>query len=156
MMKQRDATSASKLVSNQAHPTTTCSTPESVEFLDPLDPDLPSDLAVTLSHRQLGRLVFIAAETGARFEREGANVDPVGWLFAPRDLFNGRQAIVACKEREPFVSAIILHGLSIGFDADPNEIDALMSDDGKREINERALSEGPVARPAAIAEMSAS
>ena len=92
-----------------------------MKFLDPLDADLPSDLAMTLSHRQLSRLVFMAAETGARFEREGIDVDAVGWLFTPRVLFDGRQALVACKEREAFIRAILLHGLSIGFDADPDD-----------------------------------
>lgn len=33
-----------------------------MKFLDPLDADLPSDLAMTLSHRQLSRLVFIRAD----------------------------------------------------------------------------------------------
>jgi hypothetical protein len=104
-----------------------------MKFLDPLDADLLSDPPMTLSQRQLGRLVFIAAETGARFEREGVDVDAVGWLFTPRVLFDGRQALVACKEREAFIRAILLHGLSIGFDADPVEMDALLTDHANRD-----------------------
>lgn len=104
---------------------------ETVHFADPLDADQASDPVVKLSNRQLGRLMFIAAETGARFEREGVTVDPVAWLFAPRDLFHRRHAVDACQEREPFVRAILLHGLSMGFDADPDEIDVLVDiDDG--------------------------
>ena len=100
-----------------------------IEYLDPLDEDLPSDKFITLTDRQLGRLIFIAAETGARFERDGSPVDPLAWLFSPRTLFEGKIALDACQKRKPFMRAIILHGLSIGFDALPHEIDALVAED---------------------------
>lgn len=126
-----------------------------INFLDPLDADLPSDLAMTLSHRQLSRLMFIAAETGARFEREGVDVDPVGWLFTPRVLFDGRQALVACKEREAFIRAILLHGLSIGFDADPDEMDALMAEHADKDCNELPEEKPKAATLTAVGAMAA-
>lgn len=100
-----------------------------IEYVDPLDEDLPSDKSITLTDRQLGRLIFIAAETGARFERDGSPVDPLAWLFSLRTLFEGKTALDACQKPKPFIRATILHGLSIGFDAQPNEIDALVAED---------------------------
>ncbi len=126
-----------------------------INFLDPLDADLPTDLAMTLSHRQLSRLVFIAAETGARFEREGVDVDAVGWLFTPRVLFRGRQALVACKEREAFIRAILLHGLSIGFDADPDEMDALLTEHADQDRNELPKEKPKAATLTAVGAMAA-
>lgn len=100
-----------------------------IAYLDPLDEDSVADLQIALSHRQLGRLLFIAAETGARFQREEVSYDPMAWMFSPRDLFNGSPAVDACQQREPFVRAMILHGLSLGFDAEPDELDALLADE---------------------------
>lgn len=100
-----------------------------VGFADPLDVDEPSDQAITLTERQLARVVFIAAETGGRFEREARASDPVAWLFAPRVLFDGLAPVSACQDRENFIRAIILHGLSIGVDAEPSDIDALLVDE---------------------------
>lgn len=104
-------------------------TQRDVAYLDPLDGDLQSDARLDISHRELGRLLFIAAETGARFQREEADHDPVAWLFSPRALFGGRAAVDACKERLPFVRALILHGLSLGLDAEPAELDELLTDE---------------------------
>lgn len=98
-------------------------------FLDPLGRDEFSDPVMKLSQRQLLRLLMVAAETGGRCQREGANIDPVAWLLSPRDLFHGQAAIDACRDRRSFVRAIILHGLSLGFDADPVEIDRLLLDE---------------------------
>ena len=100
-----------------------------IDFLDPLDHDLTSDTQIALSYRQLGRLLFIAAETGARFQREEVAHDPLAWMFSPQALFEGCAAVDACQQREPFLRAMILHGLSLGFDADPDELDALVADE---------------------------
>lgn len=83
-------------------------------YVEPLDRDQPDDPAVWLTHRQLIRLVLIAAETGARFERDGIVMDPAAWLFAPRRLFEGRAAIDACAARGAFIRAMLLHGLGLG------------------------------------------
>ena len=101
-----------------------------VPYSDPLDADQETDQSVTMTHRQLARLLFIAAETGGRFEREPCQMDPVAWLFSPRELFDGCTAVQACQCRSHFIRAIILHGLSIGLDADPDEVDSLLTDDG--------------------------
>ena len=99
-------------------------------YADPLDQDRPDDPRVIMTERQLIRLVFVAAETGARFERERIEMDPAAWMFAGRRLFHGRAAVVACRERDAFVRALLVHGLSIGLDASPEAVDALVADDG--------------------------
>lgn len=78
---------------------------------------------------QLGRIVMLAAETGARFEREGILADPAAWMVAPRRLFGGSSAVEACREERPFLRAMLLHGLSAGLDADPELVDALVEDE---------------------------
>jgi hypothetical protein len=110
-----------------------------VVYVEPLDPDLPDDPAVRLTHRQLIRLVLIAAETGARFEREGIVVDPAAWLFAPRRLFEGRAAVDACATHGAFIRAMLLHGLGLGLDAAPEAMAALLAEDGGFECEEAAM-----------------
>jgi len=100
-----------------------------ITYVDPLDHDQPNDRTVTMTERQLTRLVFIAAETGGRFERERIDLDPAAWMFASRRLFHGSAAVVACRERDAFVRALLVHGLSIGLDASPEAVDALIADD---------------------------
>jgi hypothetical protein len=95
---------------------------------DPLDPDSPFDDVVITSSRGLCRLALVAAETGARFQREAAPHDPMAWLLAPRRMFGGSTAFEACLQREHFMRALLLHGLSLGLDADPDEIDSLLDD----------------------------
>ena len=97
-------------------------------YEDPLDQDTPSDHAVLATRRGLTRLALIAAETGARFQREGEGHDPMTWLLAPRRLFEGGTAIDAVLGREDFMRALLLHGLSIGLDAEPGAIDLLVDD----------------------------
>ena len=65
------------------------------------------------------RLLSVAVETGARFVRERIKVDPLDWLFAKRELFGGRAAAESCREPEGFRRATVLHGLSLGLDAEP-------------------------------------
>ncbi len=110
--------------------TVTMSKPTLPPFLiDPLDFDEPDDEVVTTTRRGLIRLALVAADTASRFEREAVGHDPVAWMIAPRALFNGRSAIDACLSREECLRAVLLHGLSIGLDADPMTLDALMADD---------------------------
>lgn len=104
------------------------------DYADPLDFDQPSDPPVRMTNRQLSRLLLIAADTAARFEREHCPVDPIAWLFSPRKLFNGCAAVAACQSRSHFIRAIVLHGLSIGLDADPDELDELLAEDGDAEM----------------------
>lgn len=95
---------------------------------DPLEPDSPDDDVVITSSRALCRLALVAAEAGARFQREAETHDPMAWLLAPRRLFGGSTAFEACLQREHFMRALLLHGLSLGLDADPDEIDGLLDD----------------------------
>lgn len=101
----------------------------SIDYADPLDLDRASDLLISMTNRQLSRILFIAADTAARIQREQSSGDPMAWLFSPRRLFGGLAAVSACKDRDNFIRAIVLHGLSLGFDADPDEIDLLLQDD---------------------------
>lgn len=99
-----------------------------MSYEDPLDGDQAGDRSVLATRRGLTRLALVAAETGARFQREGEDTDPMSWLLAPRRLFRGSTAIEACLAREDFLRALILHGLSLGMDAEPAQIDALLCD----------------------------
>lgn len=103
---------------------------------DPLGMDEAGDLVVTTTRRAISRIAFVAAETASRFERESIEHDPMAWLFAPRRLFDGQAAIDACLERTDFQRAILLHGLSIGLDTDPKEIDHLLDDEDEDELEE--------------------
>lgn len=96
---------------------------------DPLGHDQADDAVVTTTRRALSRIAFVAAETASRFEREAIEHDPVAWLFAPRDLFHGEAAIDACLKRDAFQRAVLLHGLSLGLDAEPDVLDDLLSDE---------------------------
>jgi hypothetical protein len=95
---------------------------------DPLDADSPFDDVVITTSRALCRLALVATETGARFQREAEPHDPMSWMLAPRKMFGGSTALEACLEREHFMRALLLHGLSLGLDAAPEEIDDLIDD----------------------------
>lgn len=92
---------------------------------DPLAPDCPTDIAVRTTRRSLCRVVTVAAEAASRFQREGIEHDPVAWMMTPRRLFSGGAALDACLERKAFTRAVLLHGLSLGLDAEPDEVDEL-------------------------------
>lgn len=94
---------------------------------DPLARDSAADAAVATTRRGLCRVAVIAAETASRFVREGVPLDPVAWMLTPRRLFGGAAALDACLSREPFRRALLLHGLSLGLDADPGELDTARS-----------------------------
>jgi hypothetical protein len=72
---------------------------------------------------------LIAAEAAARFTREQSETDAVTWMLTPRRMFDGRRAIEACLGRDECLRGLLLHGLSIGLDADPEALDALAADD---------------------------
>ena len=116
---------------------------------DPLDPDEADDEIVVTSVRRLLRVAVAAADAGARFAHEEAEMDPAAWMIAPRVLFGGRPAIEACQDLDGFCRSIVLHGLRLGMDADPEAVDALLSDDGSDENAAYDLDEdGPVVNDA--------
>ncbi len=97
--------------------------------LDPLDPDLPTDEVVVTTRRGLARIALVAAEVAGRFQREGVRHDAMAWMLAPRILFGGLSAMDACVDRDACLRGILLHGLSLGLDADPGAVDALVAED---------------------------
>lgn len=101
---------------------------------DPAGYDEPSDPVVVTTRRGISRIAFVAAEVAARFQREGIEYDPVAWMMASRRLFDGSAALDACLERQSFLRAAILHGLSKGLDALPEQIDPLIEDDDDDEL----------------------
>lgn len=97
-------------------------------YEDPLDEDRVDDQAVRTTRRGLIRIALVAAETATRFQREAVACEPVAWMMASRDVFGGRSALEACLERDGCMRAVLLHGLSLGLDADADEIDGLLGD----------------------------
>lgn len=97
-------------------------------YVDPLDPDSDEDLPVVVTRRQLIRLAVVSTEVGARFQRETVDHDSMAWMLAPRTLFDGRDAIDAALEQRHCIRALVLHGLGLGLDARPSDVDDLMSD----------------------------
>ncbi len=98
-------------------------------YVDPLDDDAPSDGVVVTTHRAISRVALVATEAGSRFQREGIAHDPMTWMMAPRLLFGGASAIEACLDRDACMRGILLHGLAVGLDAEPAELDALLEGD---------------------------
>lgn len=106
-----------------------------------LSPMLDRPGAMLLHRWHVGRIVMLAAETGARFEREDIAYDPAAWMAAPRRLFGGGCAIDACREELPFLRGMLLHGLGCGLDADPEEMDDLIVEPSDSDVRAPALPE---------------
>lgn len=98
-------------------------------YEDPLHDDDPADARIVTTRRGLMRIALVAAEAASRFAREQAVEDPMDWMITPRRLFNGQTAIDGCLDRDACLRAVLLHGLSIGLDGDPDDIDDLSADD---------------------------
>ncbi|WP_380784893.1 hypothetical protein [Sphingomonas sp. R86521] len=103
---------------------------------DPLDRDSVDDAEIVTTRRSLLRVALVAAETASRFAREQVGADPMAWMLTPRRLFDGRAAIDGCLCRDECLRAVLLHGLSIGMDAEPAEIDALTDEDEGEDVAE--------------------
>ena len=93
--------------------------------LDPLEEEGGGMMAIR--RVSLVRIACVAAETGARMQRDGLATDPVSWMITPLELFEGRAPIEACLEREACSKAILLHGLGLGLDADPRAMNRLLA-----------------------------
>lgn len=100
-----------------------------VAYEDPLDRDEPGDAVVSTTRRGIARVALLAAETSSRFERDGVAHEPLAWMLAPRRLFRGSSALDACLAHEDFMRGLLLHGLSLGLDAEPAQVDTLLCDE---------------------------
>jgi hypothetical protein len=69
--------------------------------------------------------MHVAVETGARFVRERIEQDALEWMLTPRRLFGGEAAAVACTAVEGYRRALLLHGLSLGLDASPDQLSGM-------------------------------
>ena len=98
-------------------------------FPDPLDEDVRDDDRIVVTRRRLIRLALVAAETGARFQRDGIAHDPMAWMLAPRRAFAGRAPLDACLDLEDCTRALVIHGLGFALDPTVDEIDDLLGDD---------------------------
>lgn len=102
---------------------------ECPRFPDPLDEDSIDDELVLTTRRAIGRVALVAAETAARFQREGVEHDPMSWLWSPREVFDGAVAIDACLDREACLRAILVHGLGLGLDVGRSAVEELLASD---------------------------
>lgn len=96
---------------------------------EPLEEDRPEDRIRVMTQRQLNRLLFVAAEAGARLAGEESGHDPASWMYAPLRLFDGRSAIDACRSRDAFLKAMLLHGAGFPLDMEPDEMDELVDEE---------------------------
>lgn len=92
--------------------------------LDPLS-DQPGK-RVTLDQVSIVRIACVAAETGARLQREGLAVDPIKWMTTPLSMFSDRPPIEACMDKDHCARAFLLHGLGLDLDCDPAVLDELI------------------------------
>lgn len=97
--------------------------------IDPLDDDQPTDDIVVTTRRAICRVALVATEVAHRFQREAISHDAMSWMLAPRALFGGASAVEACLDRDACLRGVLIHGLSLGLDADPDALDALAADD---------------------------
>ncbi len=95
--------------------------------LDPLGSKTGGRL--TVDRVAILRIACVAAETGARMQREGLSVDPLGWMTASLAIFRGQPPIEACMDRGGCCKAILLHGLGLALDIDCDELEALIDID---------------------------
>lgn len=106
--------------------------------IDPLGEDRPGDDVVVTTMRAICRVALVATEVAHRFQREEVKHDAMTWMLAPRLLFGGASAVEACLDRDACLRGVLIHGLSLGLDADPAAIDALAADDDDDEVQDSA------------------
>ncbi len=92
--------------------------------LDPLGDQ--SGKALTVDQIAIVRIACVAAETGARMQRDGLAVDPLEWMITPLSMFSGRPAIEAVMDKEACARVFLLHGLGLDLDADPSLLEQLI------------------------------
>ena len=96
--------------------------------LDPLD-DQTGDYLV-VDRVDLVRIACVAAETGARFQRDALSQCPMDWMITPSDLFDGLPPIEACKRKDACSLAILVHGLGLPVDIAPAALNTIFAESG--------------------------
>ncbi|NYD89173.1 hypothetical protein [Sphingomonas melonis] len=107
-----------------------------IVVLDPLAEDAPTDRQVVTTDRAICRVALVAAEAGARFQRDGNPRDAMSWMLAPRRVFDGGSAMEACLRRDACERGVLVHGLGLGLDVEREPVDALLADDDDEEFDD--------------------
>lgn len=76
------------------------------------------------------RIACVAAETGARFQRDGLTTDPMDWMLSASELFSGSPPIEACRRKDACSLAVLVHGLGLPADITPATLNAIFADHG--------------------------
>lgn len=105
--------------------------------LDPLGDEAGDYIVV--DRVDLVRIACVAAETGARYQREGLSQCPMDWMLSPSDLFSGKPPIEACKRKNACSLAILVHGLGLPTDISPATFNAIFVDN---ELVSEVMDEG--------------
>lgn len=83
---------------------------------------------MTVDQISIVRIASVAAETGARMQRDGLAVDPLQWMITPLSMFAGRPPIEACMNADACARAFLLHGLGLDLDANLELLEALLAE----------------------------
>lgn len=92
--------------------------------LDPLGDE--TGKAMMVDQVSIIRIACVAAETGARMQRDGLAVDPLEWMITPLSMFSGRPAIEAVMDKDACARVFLLHGLGLDLDANPALLEELI------------------------------
>ena len=92
-------------------------------LIDPLE-DQAVSVPLLLDEISVLRLVLVASEAGARFQREACG-DAMAWMIEPCRTFRGCAPIEACTSLNDCTRAILVHGLGLDPDIDPAALEAL-------------------------------
>ena len=76
------------------------------------------------------RIACVAAETGARFQRDGLAKDPMDWMLSSSDLFGGFPPIEACRRKDACSLAILVHGLGLPPNIDQAALNSILAETG--------------------------
>lgn len=96
--------------------------------LDPLDEKTGDYLVV--DRVEIVRIACVAAETGARFQREGLAQDAMDWMLSASDLFAGWPPIEACRRKDACSLGILVHGLGLPADIAPTTLNSIFAEHG--------------------------
>lgn len=96
--------------------------------LDPLDEKTGDYLVV--DRVEIVRIACVAAETGARFQREGLAQDAMDWMLSASNLFAGRPPIDACRHKDACSLAVLVHGLGLPIDITATTLNSFFAEHG--------------------------